>query len=73
MRSLPDTSMHDQQWESNPRPFDLESNAHPLHHMLLCRPPSSDGTLVVLICDWQKLLRKSKKSDVFSMKDTMQE
>ena len=26
MRSLPDTSPHDQQWESNPRPFDLESN-----------------------------------------------
>ena len=27
MRSLPDTSSHGQQWESNPRPFDLESNA----------------------------------------------
>ena len=27
MRSLPDSFRHDQQWESNPRPFDLESNA----------------------------------------------
>ena len=27
MRSLPNTSTHDQQWESNPRPFDIESNA----------------------------------------------
>ena len=26
MRSLPNTSTHDQQWESNPRPSDLESN-----------------------------------------------
>ena len=26
MRSLPDTSTHDQQWESNPGPFDLYSN-----------------------------------------------
>ena len=25
--SLPDISTHGQQWESNPRPFDLESNA----------------------------------------------
>ena len=27
MRSLPDTSAHDQQWETNPRPSDLKSNA----------------------------------------------
>ena len=27
MRSLPDTSTHDRQWESNPRPLDLESGA----------------------------------------------
>ena len=27
MRSLPDTSAHDQQWESNPRPSDVKSNA----------------------------------------------
>ena len=27
MKSLPDTSTHDQQWESKPRPFDLESKA----------------------------------------------
>ena len=27
IRSLPDTSTHGQQWESNPRPSDLESNA----------------------------------------------
>ena len=27
MRSLPDTCTHDQQWESNPRHLDLESNA----------------------------------------------
>ena len=26
MRSWPNSSPHDQQWESNPRPFDLESN-----------------------------------------------
>ena len=26
MRSLPDTSTHDQQWKLNPRPSDLESN-----------------------------------------------
>ena len=26
MRSLPDTSTHDQQWELIPGPFDLESN-----------------------------------------------
>ena len=26
MRSLPDTATHDQQWESNPRPSDPESN-----------------------------------------------
>ena len=27
LRSLPDTSTHDQQWESNARPSDLDSNA----------------------------------------------
>ena len=27
MRSMPDMSTHDQQWVSNPRSFDLESNA----------------------------------------------
>ena len=27
IRSLPDTSTHDQHWELNPRPSDLESNA----------------------------------------------
>ena len=27
LRSLPDTSTHDQHWESNPNPSDLESNA----------------------------------------------
>ena len=27
IRSLPDTSAHDQHWEPNPRPSDLESNA----------------------------------------------
>ena len=27
MRSLLDASTHDQQWESNPRPLDLEFNA----------------------------------------------
>ena len=27
MRNLPDTSIYDQQWESNPRPSDLMSNA----------------------------------------------
>ena len=27
LRSLPDTSTHDQHWESNPKPSDLESNA----------------------------------------------
>ena len=26
IQSLPDTSTHGQQWESNPRPSDLESN-----------------------------------------------
>ena len=26
MRSLPDTSTHNQQWELSPRPFDRESN-----------------------------------------------
>ena len=26
LRSLPDTSTHDQKWELKPRPFDLESN-----------------------------------------------
>ena len=33
LRSLPDTYTHDQQWESNPRPFNLESNviSTPLH------------------------------------------
>ena len=34
-RSLPDTFTHDQYWESNPIPSDLESNAlYPLGHML---------------------------------------
>ena len=28
MRSLPNTSTHDQQWESNPRPSDLEFLIH---------------------------------------------
>ena len=28
---LPDTSIYDQQWESNPRPFDLESDALGTH------------------------------------------
>ena len=27
IQSLPDTSTHSEQWESNPRPSDLESNA----------------------------------------------
>ena len=27
MRNEPDTSTHDQQWELNPRPSDLKSNA----------------------------------------------
>ena len=27
IRSLPNTSTHDQHWELNPRPSDLESNA----------------------------------------------
>ena len=27
MRSVPNTSTHDRQWESNPRPLDLESGA----------------------------------------------
>ena len=37
--SLPDTSTHDQQWESNPRPFDLDLDllisptTYPLWHM----------------------------------------
>ena len=27
VRSVPDMSTHEKQWELNPRPFDLESNA----------------------------------------------
>ena len=37
MKRLPDTSTHDQQWESNARPSDLESNT------LSTRPPAPTG------------------------------
>ena len=33
MRSLPNTSIHDKQWEWNPRSFDFESNTYPQDHM----------------------------------------
>ena len=38
-KSLSDTSTHDQQWESDPWPFDLESNA--LSTRLHASPPST--------------------------------
>ena len=45
MKSLPDTSTHDQQYEVNRRPFDLESN--PLGHML---PLHKIETLITHYC-----------------------
>ena len=41
MRSLPDTSTHDQQWESNPGPSDVESNTLSAESHALNTAPSS--------------------------------
>ena len=43
MKSLPRMSTHNQQWETNPGPFDHESSA------LLTRPHARDPTLSLLL------------------------
>ena len=34
LKSLPDMSTHEQEWESNPRPLILSPTLYPLSHML---------------------------------------
>ena len=56
VRSLPSTSTHDKRCESNPRPFDLESNAlstrpHVSSHIMFSSPTKQIFPLVITLYD----------------------
>ena len=51
IQSLPDTSTHGQHWESNPRPFDLKSNA--LSIWLHVLPVDTDLSQWPVKCIWK--------------------
>ena len=58
MRSLPNTSARDRQWESNPRPLDTESVTLTTRlyapTIILSRGPTEELTIKVAGSSWKK-------------------
>ena len=65
IQNLPDTFTHGQHWESNPRPFDLESNA------LSTEPDAPDNRNWILKFSWKKKEKNpGNEEDLETLEDT---
>ena len=67
MRSLSDTSKHDRQWESNPRPSDLESNAlYTWPHVALLALVASLSLCKIQFCIQSYMYFTARETDFYS-------